>query len=159
MAKELLGLREYSRHRGVQLKAVQDAIRDERISVEIVDGKKRIDKDKADKEWEANTDKKFAPHNDAPADIVGPSFNQSRAIREAYQAKLSKLEFEEKSSRLIDAEQVKRDSFELARRVRDSILNIPSRVASQITSLTDSIEVEEVLTTELRKALKILSDE
>jgi hypothetical protein len=49
----LMGYREYARHRGVTLGAVQKAIRDGRI--QITDGKK-IDSDAADRDWENNTD-------------------------------------------------------------------------------------------------------
>ncbi|MEO5347740.1 MAG: hypothetical protein H7834_15380 [Magnetococcus sp. YQC-9] len=47
-----MGLREYSRHRGVSLAAVQKAILYERIQ-RGTDGK--IDSEQADRAWEANT--------------------------------------------------------------------------------------------------------
>lgn len=49
----LMGYREYSRHRGVSLGAVQKAISAGRIHA--TDNKK-IDSDQADRDWEANTD-------------------------------------------------------------------------------------------------------
>lgn len=49
----LMGMREYARHRGVTLGAVQKAIKADRISV---DDNKKIDSDRADSDWDRNTD-------------------------------------------------------------------------------------------------------
>lgn len=52
----LMGYREYSRHRGVTLRAVQKAIEAGRIRLVEVDGKPRIDSAQADADWIENTD-------------------------------------------------------------------------------------------------------
>lgn len=49
----LMGYREYARHRGVTLGAVQKAIRDGRISA---NADKKIESDVADRDWQDNTD-------------------------------------------------------------------------------------------------------
>lgn len=51
-----MGYREYARHRGVTLRAVQKAIEAGRIRVIQVDGKPKIDSDQADRDWIENTD-------------------------------------------------------------------------------------------------------
>ena len=48
-----MGYREYARHRGVTLGAVQKAIRDQRIKV---NENRKIDSEQADRDWAANTD-------------------------------------------------------------------------------------------------------
>ena len=40
-----------------------------------------------------------------------PTYAESRAVREAYQARLAKLEFEEKSGKLVNADEVKAEAF------------------------------------------------
>lgn len=52
----LMGFREYARHRGVTLRAVQKAIEAERIAIVEIDGARKIDADHADRDWRLNTD-------------------------------------------------------------------------------------------------------
>jgi len=52
----LMGYREYARHRGCALRAVQKAIEAGRIKVVEVDGKAKIDSNQADRDWTENTD-------------------------------------------------------------------------------------------------------
>ena len=52
----LMGQREYARHRGCALRAVQKAIEANRISLVEVDGAKKIDSEQADRDWLARTD-------------------------------------------------------------------------------------------------------
>lgn len=60
--KKYLSLRAYSRHRGVTLHAVQKAIKTKRINCEIINGKKKIDQQEADKLWGQNTDQSKISH-------------------------------------------------------------------------------------------------
>jgi alkylated DNA nucleotide flippase Atl1 len=53
---DLIGYREYARHRGCTLRTVQEAIETGRIKVVDVDGKKKIDRQQADIDWQNNTD-------------------------------------------------------------------------------------------------------
>jgi phage terminase Nu1 subunit (DNA packaging protein) len=88
---------------------------------------------------------------------MGPSYAQSRAIREAYQAKLAKLEYEERIGKLIDADQLRIEAFKIHRRVRDAILNIPDRCSPQLASMSDQAEVHAYLNQEITAALRQLS--
>ena len=51
-----MGVLAYAKHRGVAVSTVQHAIRSCRISYQIIDGKKAIDPQVADREWAENTD-------------------------------------------------------------------------------------------------------
>ncbi|HMZ13772.1 MAG TPA: hypothetical protein PLS04_06530, partial [Mycobacterium sp.] len=55
----------------------------------------------------------------------GPNYAQSRAIKEAYNARLAKLEYEEKSGALVRADSVKVAWFNVLRVLRDRTLNLP----------------------------------
>ena len=134
----------------------------------------------ADKEWVANTDQskplnsvtgspKLHPgpgkagQKSAPPEPVtndagaggggggGPSYAQSRAIREAYMARLAKLDFDEKSGKLLEADKVRVASFNAARAARDMLLAVPDRVAPLVTGVTDQHEINRVLTDEMRR--------
>ena len=91
--------RAYARHRGVALSAVQKAIETGRIST-LPDG--QIDSEQADVEWEQNTRRHAPPvakreQEDDDASVFGASqYTKARAVREHYQARLAKIEYEER---------------------------------------------------------------
>lgn len=160
-----LSIRGYARHRGVTEAAVRKAIKQGRVSK----GKNgKINPKTADKEWGQNTDpaqikavfaeeKPDYSQNSAPSSLSGPSYQQSRAIKEAYGAKLLRLQFEKESKKLISIDDVKVSAFNAARMTRDRILNIPDRVIPQLVGKTNIFEMKEILKAELIKALEELS--
>lgn len=97
-----------------------------------------------------------APAADAP--MRGPSYAQSRAVREAYQARLAKLDFEQKSGKLVEVDKVKASAFKTARTVRDGLLNLPDRVAAELAHETDPAAVHLRLTKEIRIVLEALAN-
>jgi hypothetical protein len=88
-----------------------------------------------------------------------PSYSESRALRENYQAKISKLVFEEKMGQLVSAEDVKTRAFEISRLVRDTVLNLPSRISAELAAETNPDLIYSTLTRELTQALDGLSAE
>ena len=117
----LMGYREYGRHRGVSLTAVQKAIADGRISV-VTDakGKSKVDSDAADLAWLRNTDpaKQSVLHSagpvampvaapapaagvpgvadpddpdDLPADAASSEYRQARTLREQIRSKREQI--------------------------------------------------------------------
>ena len=86
-----------------------------------------------------------------------PSYAQSQAIQKAYQARLAKLDFEERLGKLISVDQVKADAYRTARQVRDAIMNIPDRVSMELAHETDASRIHEKLAGELRTALEQLA--
>ncbi len=167
-----LSITAYARHRGVSHVAVLKAIKAGRIEKEA-DG--TIDPAKADAAWVRNTNqaqqRKAAkqsetPRNEAEAEapvgppIVnsGPSFAQSRAIKEAYNARLAKLSYEEKSGALVRTDNVKVAWFNTLRVVRDRTLNLPDRLTPILAAETDPKVVREMLEEELRIILNDAAD-
>ena len=178
-----LSIRAYAQHRGVSHTAVAKAIKAGRISVEP-DGK--IDPAKADAQWARNTlpsqnlnpgASKSAPKVATPpvstpvstrevqppleTRAAAPDYQTSRAIREAYAARLAKLEFEERTGKLLNADEVKVKHFNLARLLRDRIQQIPRKLAPQIVAAVvaqpDQRVVEDLLMEAIREALEELS--
>ena len=93
-----------------------------------------------------------------PSTAGMPNYQMSRAVRETYNAKLTRLDYEERTGKLLNAEDVAKEAFALARRVRDRLLNIPGRMASVLASETDSKAIELLLSQELRIALEELAE-
>ena len=86
-----------------------------------------------------------------------PNINESRAKSEHFRAELARIDLEVKEEELVESSLVKRQAFTAARTVRDSLGNIPDRVANQFAAETDPVEIHRVLTDEIRKALESLT--
>lgn len=83
-----------------------------------------------------------------------PAFADSRAIREAYNAKIAKLDFETKLGQYVELEKIRSINFQIARRVRDSVLRVPQVIAPELASMTDSFAIEQKLTAAIHAALE-----
>lgn len=161
----------YAKHRGVTHRAVQKAIASGRLSKCLSTndkGRVLIDPAIADHEWNANTDvskpsstaKQSKPtqtpdEHDAGAStpsIAGgiPDFNDSRAIREAYLARLAKLEYEERSGKLMVVDEAKVAIFNVAREARNMLMAIPDRLSSQLAGINDEFECHRLLSAEIK---------
>lgn len=75
----------------------------------------------------------------------GPSYVAARAFRESYLARLARLEFEEKSGKLIDADQVRVAAFNAARRARDMVLSLADRIAPLVAGEPDQFKCHEII--------------
>ena len=87
---------------------------------------------------------------------TGGSARRSPPITRA--SPFAKLEFEEKTAKLIAADEVKVAAFNLFRRYRDHMLNIPDRLAAILAAEVDAAKCYEILTSEIRKALNEFAD-
>ncbi|MBU8913302.1 MAG: hypothetical protein KOO61_04710 [Spirochaetales bacterium] len=152
--------------------SVKKALRDQRI------GKNqhgKIDPETADQQWDKNTNpaqvrdpavlaekavQRLQKTKQPPGpDNSGiPSYSQSRAVKEAYQARIARLQYEEMTGQLVKVSEVKVEAFKRARTARDQILSVPDRVASIIAAEEDPDTVRDVLDDELRKALEVLAN-
>ena len=175
-----LSIRSYAAHRkslglsGGSKAGVEKAIDTGRI---VQNEHGRIDPEQADAAWAENTDSLRAP---APStetkrkggfgtraattpvsvDGSGPvTYGQSRAIKEAYQAKLARLDYEQKAGKLVNADKVRVESFQRARHLRDRVLGVSRRVAIVLADETDAHTIEQILDKEIRQALEELANE
>ena len=100
-----------------------------------------------------------APNGAAAGDAARlvSSYAGSRAVREGYAARLAKLDFEERSGKLVDADEVRAQLFALGRRARDRLLGIPDRLAPILAGQTDQAVIHRLLTEELERGLADLS--
>jgi len=180
-----LSIRGYARHRGVSHTAVRKALASGRITAgangmidpALADGQWSHSTDLSKPRNSVNgvPRKRRAPEvaSDpigspgwegspaAPVESGGPrlvsSYAASRAAREAYLARLAKLEFEQKSAKLVDADEVRAQIFALGRRMRDTLLGIPDRLAPVLAGKADPAEIHRILSDELVASLAELS--
>lgn len=177
-----LSIRAYAQHRGMSHTAVGKAIKAGRIPQEP-DG--TIDPAKADAAWARNTlpsqnlnatakpvetrvatTPKVSTSQVSTREVstplettraTAPDYQTSRAIREAYAARLIKLEFEERTAKLINAQDVDLRTFNLARRLRDRMQTLPRRLAAAFAAEQDARAIEQRLEDEIRQALEELA--
>ena len=149
--------RAYAQHRGVSHKAVQKAIESGRVPV-LPDG--RIESDVADEQWDRNTREHapFSGQDDDGSGFGATQYSKARAVREHYQARLAKLEYEERVGSLVSKDEVRVAAFNKTRQFRDAMLNIPDRLAAMLAAEPDAAKCYEILTTEIRKALNDFAD-
>lgn len=142
--------------------AVIKAIKAGRIAKEA-DGS--IDAAKADAQWAGSTDmsrnpakvEKARPAEETPQ--AGPNYTVSRAVREAYTARLAKLEYEEKTGTLVKSDDVKLRWFNTLRIVRDRMLQMPNRLASTFAAELDANKIKTAMDAEIRRILDDAANE
>lgn len=171
-----MSVRAYAQHRGVSHPAVIKAIKSGRIATEP-DGS--IDPTKADAQWDRHTrtaqpttpkvatarvSASAAPPSPMPPandDTRGVDYHKARAVRETYAARLAKLEFEERSEKLVSKAETDTLFFTLARQLRDRMQQIPRKVAPEIVALVvaspDVRGVTDILDVAIREALEDLT--
>ena len=97
----------------------------------------------------------------ASDDARGVDYHKARAVRETYSARLAKLEFEERTGKLISKDEVDIKYFQLARQLRDRMQQIPRKVAPEIVALVvadpDVRGVTDILDVAIREALEDLA--
>jgi len=168
---ELMSQRAYARHRGVTLQAVQKALKRGRIALEQdANGRSGIDPVAADAAWAANTlpRRELPVPEPAPAAAqpaatepeesattgTGQSIMTSRAVREAYQARMARLDYEERAGRLVPAGAVAAEAYTRARMLRDRIMAVPARISAKLAAIDDERLVAATLDEALRAALQ-----
>ena len=173
----LISFAEMSKLMECSAPSVTKAIKSGRIAKAVVekDGRKWLDRDLAVELWHRNTKQSplgpqktvgRAPRNKEqlrehlellPDDAI-PELNVSRERREHYQAELAKLEVDLKRGELVSADSVKKTAFDLAKTVREALINIPDRVANQLAAESDPQTIHIALSQEVHAALERLAN-
>jgi len=143
----------------------------------------RIDPKKADVDYNKNRDHQNRPKpkakpeqkpkpgtkkRDPPPEVMestartagtkGMDYNTARTLHEQYRAALSKLEYEEKSGKLIPAEQVRKDADALGRLVKGLFTAMPPRTAPLLAAETDPFKVQQMMIKEVNQILTEIAD-
>ncbi|WP_252177205.1 hypothetical protein [Endozoicomonas sp. 4G] len=85
-------------------------------------------------------------------------FVTARTMREAFRAKMAKMEYEEKAGKLTEASKVREDAYRAGRMLRDALLGIPDRLADVLAAEEDSMAVRQLLENEIEQALEKLAN-
>jgi len=85
--------------------------------------------------------------------LAGMSFSAARTLKEQYNAEMKKLDYEERSGKLLRDEDVQKGAFEMYRKTRDSLLNIIDRISAQLAAEKKEANIRIILENEIRNAL------
>ena len=96
--------------------------------------------------------------SELPVATGGLDYSRARTVSETYRARLHKLEYEERSGKLISRDEVEVAAFNRFRMFRDRMLNIPDRVAAVVAAESDAGNVHQTLSSEIRNALEEFAD-
>ena len=152
-------MREYARIRGVNLNAVQTAIKSGRIHKTRDD---KIDVDKANREWFMNTDpaqqRKPDPLFEAQGGVrmsnMG-TFQQAKTADIYYRAMLAKTKLRMLTGEMVDRKRAGNYAFNLGRALRDLFMSFPVRYGALIAAElgTDEHQTSAILDEYIRKML------
>ncbi len=105
-----------------------------------------------------------SPRASAPVQAASPTdsrkavdYASARTMREAYRAKMARLDYEEREKQLIDASQVREEAFQAGRIIRDALLAIPDRVSDVLAAEPDPVQVKLLMMQEINDVLQLLS--
>lgn len=87
------------------------------------------------------------------------NYYQSRARKEYFLSKISENNYLVETKKLIEVELVDKQYFALTRQLRDKIFNIKNRVASQVSIMTDPIDIANLLDKEFRNVFNEIQAE
>jgi len=164
-----ISIRAYARMRGCAKSAVEKAIKTRRITL-LPDG--TIDPEQADHEWAKNTLAGRAPNRAqaAPPPLRGGSvipppevtpsgdpvtaYLRARAVNETFKAKVSQLEYEERSRKLIPAARASEYAATFSAIVKDALMSMPDRLAPMLAAVDDEKAIHRMLAAEVTAVLK-----
>lgn len=179
---------EYAKLRGCSEAAVNTARKQRIKAAEVIrNGKVMIDSELADQLWAKNsrrrreqlvtgrpavrqqpkqveplqvpTDKDLKAFiMGLPEDQIPDDVNEIIRRKEHYNAERQRVQALKDRGEVVAADQVKAEAFALARAVRDGLMGIADRLAPMLAATTDARKVHQLLSDEIRVALRSLAD-
>jgi phage terminase Nu1 subunit (DNA packaging protein) len=138
----MMGLREYARHRGCRLNAVQTAVAAGRI--QVLEG--QVDSEQADADWEANTNPVGAMRERVPPPAEGPTapaptqarerYAAIRAEREDWERRMAQLKYEEKAGLLVSAAECAARYEKFVVLSKANLLGLPAKIKGDLPHLS-----------------------
>ena len=85
--------------------------------------------------------------------LAAQQTSPSRQIRDHYEAKTAKFNYERLLGEWVEIADVQRDAFRIGRQIRDGLLGFPDRLAAMMAAETDERKVHALLDKEVRLLL------
>jgi hypothetical protein len=131
------------------------------VLAQLADPARRLDSGGAEPEYEPVTAEAYEDEaaGGAPAAGGHTSFAKFRSAREAYQAKLAQLDYEERAGKLVKKDEVEREAFDVSRQLRDRFLSLPQELAGTLVGMADEKEIAKFLRAKIRDTLMDASND
>jgi hypothetical protein len=91
-------------------------------------------------------------------DSANYDFNEAKTREKNFQAKTAELEYEMLAGSLIKRETVERDAYEIAIKVKNQILALPTQMSNDLVIMIDKKEIELYLKDKFVSALENLEE-
>lgn len=118
----------------------------------------RIDRPAAAANLAAPPPPPAAPDEDEPKPDDTVDYRKARTEREQIRRDRERMELDQARGLLIDSREAARLAFTSFRALRDSVLNVPARVAQQLAVETDPMRIEQILAAELAAPLNAVNE-
>lgn len=92
-------------------------------------------------------------------DLRSFNYASAKAHREYYMGQIAELDYQIKLGDYILKAKAEEDFFEVARKVRDTLLNLPTKLAPRVIGKTEIREIQDILMNEIQYVLGNLSHE
>ena len=145
---------EYARHRHISREAVRKRTATAGGPIPVHGPKRLIDLDEADALWT------FTKTVHVEAGASSAAYHEAKTAKMVVDAKRAALELRVREGQLVDRQAAERAVEQLLRRVRDSFLRWPARVAPGLAVkwTREAAEVADVLAVAMREQLDELAD-
>ena len=87
-----------------------------------------------------------------------PTLAEAKTFLTIYQGKISQQKFDVEAGKLVYRDEVEQKAFIVARTIRDQLLTLPERLAGELASMNDIIEVKELMYKEINEILTYLHE-
>lgn len=170
----LIALPDFAKLMGVSRTAVNMHIKKGKLKARQIGRTWFLDEVQARKDWENNRNrsgvksaKALRQNKDGPPGAMTAmpedntldsngniSMHEAERREKFARSEISRIKLEEMRGELVRADQVKKEAFATARKLRDAIMAVPARLAPELASETDPHKVEIMLTKELSDCLE-----
>ncbi len=86
-----------------------------------------------------------------------PSLNEANIFYTIYRGKLAQQKFDIEAEKLVYKEDIENKAFSAARVIRDQLLTMPEKMSAELSTMTDAVEIRELLYEEIIKSLAVIA--
>jgi len=172
---------EFARLIGRTKRRVYNAIRDGKITSEKIKNRHYVNVEVAKRQWRetmsptsvakqkkiqeeqeqnaVSETERFLAKQAGETDEKKITLAEAQRREKVFKARQAELKYLEQAGELIKISTVRKEGFEIARKTRDAIMSIPTRVAHEFASETDPHKIEVDLSQELNRVLQKLAED
>ncbi len=91
-------------------------------------------------------------------EVFGLSYADARTRNEQIDILINTVKLEKEQGKLVPIEQVKNDAFEIGKKLKEGLLNIPDRICDYLASEKDPAKIHNIITKEIKEVLEEIAE-